>query len=180
MLIREATTPQLRAHPASLMRKKKSQKSCCARLGWADRLQTSAEADSHTAGPTHLGPGRIRAAQLDQAEQHCSSCAPAEQGSDQKLSPNPLLAVTHCSAHNARPHAMPGWLISPATALQSLKILCKGTVGQAKTVINRKASSCRNLLWANCTLTVDFLVASACHTREEHCKDATGHVFTWL
>jgi len=26
-------------------------------------------------------------------------------------------------------------------------------------------------------LTVDFVVASACHARGEHCKDAAGHVF---
>lgn len=30
----------------------------------------------------------------------------------------------------------------------------------------------------NCMLTLDFVVASPCHTTQEHRKDATGHVFS--
>lgn len=135
---------------------------------------------SHTISPATQGQGRSELAPpipQDQAEKHPPITPRLSTEATRSSFLNNCSAVTHHSVHTALCHArlaLPPCYSPTALTDPFWRNNSAGRDSQPR------ESKFMQKTWheQNCTSAVDFVVTNACHDKEEHHKDAAGHVFS--
>lgn len=142
------------------------------RLSWLTAELSRAKQEScHTVRPAHPRAAEIRAMPRHSRKAPLQPC-PCWAGEQLEAISKPLLSCESCSAHSICPCARPRWL-QPYRAYQFFPNEQRGRLKQPS-----KGRQVVAQIWCQLNRRWIFLVAGACHSREEQCKDATGHVFS--